>query len=82
MKPVEIINYLIGNSTKGEDIVLDTFAGGGSALIACQKSGRICYALELSEKYCDVIVQRYVDYTGNENIKLNGIDIIWTKTQK
>lgn len=82
MKPVEIINYLIGNNSKGEDIVLDLFLGGGSTLIACQKMGRICYGMELDPKYVDVIVQRYVDYTGNENIKLNGQEIVWSKSQK
>ena len=82
MKPVELFSYQITNNTKGEDIVLDNFLGSGTTLIACQKTGRICYGMELDPKYVDVIVQRYVDYTGNENIKLNGKDIIWKKTPK
>lgn len=82
MKPIELIAYQVTNNTKGEDIVLDSFLGSGSTLIASEKTGRICYGMELDPKYVDVIVQRYVDYTGNENIKLNGEDIIWKKTPK
>lgn len=82
MKPVELMTNAIQNSTKGGDLVIDAFLGSGSTLIASQKTGRICYGMELDPKYADVIVQRYVDYTGNENIKLNGKDIIWNKTQK
>lgn len=80
MKPVELFAYQITNNTKGEDIVFDNFLGSGTTLIASQKTGRICYGMELDPKYIDVIVQRYVDYTGNENIKLNGQDIIWKKS--
>ena len=65
---------------KRDDIILDLFLGSGSTLIASEKTGRICYGMELDPKYVDVIVQRYVDYTGNENIKLNGKEIIWQKT--
>ena len=82
MKPVELFSYLITNNTKGEDIVFDNFLGSGTTIIAAQKTGRICYGIELDPKYVDVIVQRYVDYTGNENIKLNGKDIIWKKSEK
>lgn len=81
-KPVVLIVEAITNSSKREEIVLDSFLGSGSTLIACEKTGRICYGMELSEKYCDVIVQRYVDYTGNEDIKLNGKEIKWKKTDK
>jgi len=80
MKPVELIAYQICNNTKGEDIVLDTFGGGGSTLIACEKTGRICYGMELDSRYCDVIVSRYCQYTNNYNIKCNGKDIVWEKT--
>jgi DNA modification methylase len=82
MKPVELFSYQLTNNTKGEDIVLDNFLGSGTTLISAQKTGRICYGMELDPKYVDVIVQRYVDYTGDENIKLNGAEIIWKKTQK
>jgi len=82
MKPVELFAYQITNNTKGEDIILDNFLGSGTALIAAQKTGRICYGMELDPKYIDVIVQRYVDYTGNENIIKNGERILWNKTKK
>ena len=81
-KPVEIIERAITNSSEQEYTVLDPFSGSGSTLIASEKTGRICYGMELDPKYIDVIVQRYVDYTGNENIKLNGEPIIWQKTPK
>lgn len=77
MKPVELISYQITNNTKGEDIVLDTFLGSGTTLIAAQKLGRVCYGMELDPKYADVIISRYVEFTGNNKIKKNGIDIIW-----
>ena len=60
---------------------LEPFAGVGSTLIACEKTNRICYAIELSEGQVDVIVQRYVDYTGNEDIIKNG-DKINGKNQR
>jgi DNA modification methylase len=82
MKPIELVEKALINSSKQDDIVLDLFLGSGSTLIACEKTGRICYGMELDPKYVDVIVQRYVDYTGNEEIKLNGETIIWKKTQK
>ena len=80
MKPVPLIQNAINNSSKQEDIVLDLFLGSGSTLIACEKTNRICYGMELDPKYMDVIVQRYVNYTGNEKIKLNGKEIIFNKT--
>lgn len=82
MKPVELLTYQIVNNTKGEDIVLDTFLGSGSTLIAAQKSGRICYGIELDPRYVDVIIQRYVDYVGNNKIIKNGKQIEWKKNKK
>ena len=80
--PVALPTKAIITMTQDKEIVLDPFIGVGSTLIACEKTNRICYGIELSEGQVDVIVQRYVDYTGNENIKLNGEEIIWKKTQK
>lgn len=79
IKVVDLTEKAIIGSSKQEDIVLDLFLGSGSTLIAAQKTGRICYGMELDPKYVDVIVQRYVDYTGNNKIKLNGEEIIWQK---
>jgi DNA modification methylase len=84
MKPVELFSYQMTNNTKGEDIVLDNFLGSGSTLIAAQKTGRICYGMELDPKYVDVIVQRYVDYVEQPKVVKNGIDEthLWKKTPK
>lgn len=81
MKPVALCEKAIINSSEHNGIVMDIFLGSGSTLIASEKTGRICYGMELDPKYIDVIVQRYVDYTGNENIRLNGEEIVWKKTQ-
>ena len=81
-KPTKVIMEIIKEYTKSKDIILDLFLGSGTILIACEKTNRICYGMELDEHYCDVIVQRYVDYTDNENIKKNGKEIIWKKSEK
>ena len=79
MKPVELLAYQIKNNTKGEDIVLDTFLGSGSTLIAAEKTGRRCFGVEFSEKYCDIIVQRYVNFCRDNGktfkVIRNGQDI-------
>lgn len=77
MKPIELIEKAIINSSKQEDTILDLFLGSGSTLIAAEKTGRICYGMELDPKYVDVIVQRYVDYTGNTEVIKNGKPITW-----
>ena len=81
-KPVEMLSQVISPYCKENGLVIDLFLGSGSTLIASEKTGRICYGCELDEKYIDVIVQRWVDYMGIENIKLNGKEIIWKKTTK
>ena len=81
-KPVELLEKPIKHASKQDDIVLDLFLGSGSTIIAAQKTGRICYGMELDPKYVDVIVQRYVDYTGNTEIKKNGTIITWNKLPK
>jgi DNA modification methylase len=76
-KPVELICHALSNSTKTDDIVVDFFGGSGSTLIACEKSGRIARLIELDPKYCDTIVQRYVNYTDSESVIKNGQPDIW-----
>jgi site-specific DNA-methyltransferase (adenine-specific) len=66
MKPVELIEYQVLNNTKGQDVVLDLFGGGGSTLIACEKSGRYSRLMELEPKYVDVIVRRWQEFTGKQ----------------
>jgi DNA modification methylase len=64
MKPVELIERAIRNSSKSHDTVLDPFAGSGSTLIACEKTDRQARVIELDPKYCDVICRRYQEYSG------------------
>lgn len=71
MKPVPLFGYQIQNSTKPGDIVLDTFSGSGTAIIAAEQLGRSAYAMELSERYCDVMVKRWEEQTG-EKARLGG----------
>jgi DNA modification methylase len=72
MKPVGLVEYLIKNSSKQEDIILDPFLGSGTTLMACEKQGRICYGVELDPKYCDVIVKRWEEFTGKKAELENG----------
>ncbi|MFT9076231.1 site-specific DNA-methyltransferase [Ethanoligenens sp.] len=65
MKPIALLAYPIMNSSLTNCIVLDPFGGSGSTLIACEQSDRICFTIELDEKYCDVIVKRYIEQAGN-----------------
>lgn len=64
MKPVELVERAIHNSSKSRDIVLDCFGGSGTTLIACEKTGRQARLIELDPKYCDVIVKRWEEFTG------------------
>ena len=64
MKPIPLIAYPIKNSSMTNCIVLDPFGGSGSTLIACEQTGRICRTIELDEKFCDVIVKRYIEQVG------------------
>lgn len=69
-KPVDLIEQAIKNSSELHDKVLDLFGGSGSTLIACEQTNRINYSMELDPKYCDVIVKRYANLYGHENIYL------------
>ena len=66
MKPVPLVTYPILNSSMTGCIVLDPFGGSGSTLIACEQTDRVCYTIELDEKFCDVIVKRYIEHTDSE----------------
>ena len=65
MKPIALLAYPIMNSSMSNAVVLDPFGGSGSTLIACEQSDRICYTVELDEKFCDVIVKRYIEQIGS-----------------
>lgn len=69
MKPVPLVAYPIKNSSMSNCIVLDPFGGSGSTLIACEQTNRVCHTIELDEKFCDVIVKRFIEQTGTmENV--------------
>lgn len=69
MKPIPLIAYPIQNSSMSNCVVLDPFGGSGSTLIACEQTNRICHTIELDEKFCDVIVKRYIEQVGtSENV--------------
>ena len=75
MKPVPLLAYPIANSSMSNTVVLDPFGGSGSTLIACEQMDRSCFTIELDEKYCDVIVKRYIEQVGtaeNVSVERNG----------
>lgn len=76
-KPLDLLAYPIRNSSQANGIVLDTFGGSGSTLIACEQADRICNMLELDEKYASVILRRYTEFKGN-----SGADIICERDGK
>lgn len=64
-KPLDLLAYPIGNSSQVNGIVVDTFGGSGSTLMACEQTNRVCHTMELDEKYASVILRRYVEDTGD-----------------
>lgn len=71
MKPIPLLAYPIQNSSMSNTLVLDPFGGSGSTLIACEQTDRSCYTIELDEKFCDVIVKRYIEQIGTtENVSV------------
>ena len=82
-KPIELCSRGIKSSSRNNEIILDVFGGSGSTLIACEQLNRICYMMELDEKYCDVIIQRYINYRLDNdkevNIEVNGEEVVYQK---
>ena len=76
-KPVELAVTAMTKSSKTDDIVLYQFLGSGTTLISAEKANRVCYGMELDPKFVDVIVDRYVTFTGNREIIKNGQKISW-----
>ena len=72
MKPVELVERAVRNSSKDRDTVLDPFGGSGTTLIACERANRQARVVELDPKYCDVIVRRWQDYTGGKAVLEGG----------
>lgn len=71
MKPVALFDYQIKNNTKGGDVVLDLFGGSGTTLVACEQNGRNAYVMEYDPKYCDVIIKRWEQLTGEKAEHVN-----------
>ncbi len=77
MKPIPLLSYPIMNSSTSNGIVLDPFGGSGSTLIACEQTDRICYTIELDEKFADVIVNRFIELTDDASevkVERDGIE--------
>jgi DNA modification methylase len=66
MKPVELVARAIGYSSKPEQLVLEPFSGSGTTVLACEQTGRKCYAIELDPRYVDVAVKRWEGFTGQK----------------
>ncbi len=75
-KPVALVAAMLGNSTRPKDLVLDPFGGSGSTLVACEELGRSCRMLELAPAYCDVVVQRWEDLTGQTATRVAADDVL------
>lgn len=71
MKPVQLIQKCMANSSRAGEIVLDLFLGSGSTLVAAHEVGRVCYGVELDLRYCDVVLQRFFDFTGVDPVRLS-----------
>lgn len=71
MKPIKLLARQIKNSSRKGENVLDIFGGSGSTLITCEQLGRHCFTVELDPKYCDVIIKRWEDFTGQQAVKIN-----------
>lgn len=82
MKPIALVAYPIMNSSLTNSIVLDPFGGSGSTLIACEQTERICFTIELDEKYADVIVKRFIEQQGSDNdvfLMRDGVETPYSK---
>lgn len=66
MKPIKLIGRIMKNSTRANDIVLDNFGGSGTTIMAAEQLARTCYMMELDPIYCDVIIKRWEEYTGEQ----------------
>ena len=83
MKPIKLCAKLIRNSSTKGQIVLDVFGGSGSTMIACEQIGRICYMMEYDPKYVDTIIERYIEFTGNDVYRIEGNKKIkWQRKEK
>ena len=70
-KPVRLSQVFIDKFSKKDNLILDLFLGSGSTLIACEQTNRVCFGMEIDPVYCDVIIKRWENYTGNKAVKIN-----------
>lgn len=85
MKPIPLLSYPIMNSSLTNSVVLDAFGGSGSTLITCEQTDRICYTCELDEKFCDVIVKRYIEQVGSSDdvsVVRDGVTLAYSEVVK
>lgn len=71
MKPIGLFDYLIRNSSKAGELVLDTFGGSGTCIMACEQDGRRCYTMELDPRYVDAIIDRWETFTGEKSVLIH-----------
>lgn len=84
MKPIPLLSYPIMNSSTSNAIVLDPFGGSGSTLMACEQTNRICYTIELDEKFADVIIKRYIELIGKSDevsVERDGGSFLFTEIE-
>ena len=74
MKPVALVGRLMTNSSRRGELVADFFGGSGTTLIAAEQLGRVAYLMEISPKYCDIIINRWEEYTGRKAVRVRGGD--------
>ena len=76
-KPIALWLDIVEHFSDNGELILDLFGGSGSTLIACEKTNRKCFMMELDPHYVDIIIARYCKFTGNNKITLNGEEIEW-----
>ena len=72
MKPVSLVGRFMANSSRRGELVADFFGGSGTTLIAAEQLGRVAYLMEISPKYCDIIINRWEEYTGKKAVRVRG----------
>ncbi len=78
-KPIALAEEILKKYAENDLLILDGFGGSGSTLIACEKTNRSCFMMEIDEIYCQTIIQRWCDYTGKNEVTINGRKVKWDK---
>lgn len=77
--PCTFAKYFIENFTDKKHLVAEPFLGTGTTLIACEKTKRCCFGMEIDSGYCQVVIQRWCDFTGKDEVRINGKDVFWNE---